>query len=199
MTHLSPFIYDGFTPANRTTSPLTLIPPPAMMHMPATVPPPPKIYSPAELRVQTVHHTLHYPVHNPAAISNWWPKPNYGPIRMNTNWNPHSLNSIMSTNLYAMTMNPYFMANPHNLMMANGMMNNPMMGGGMMGGGMMGGAQGMEAGQGMGAPGMGGEMKYNGDGFEQSYLNQGGMQADASQAPQDNAMDVDMGENNLLI
>lgn len=153
VTHMSPFIYDGLTPFNKTESPLTLPPPPAMMHLPATVPPPPKIYSPAELRVQTVHHTLHYPVHNPAAITNWWPKPNYGPIRMNTNWNPHSLQSMMYTNHYAMTMNPYFMANPHNIMMANYMQNMP--------------NAGMQ---------QDGEMKYNGDGFEQSYLNNGQQQ-----------------------
>lgn len=151
ITHMSPFIYDGFTPANRTESPLTLPPPPSMMHMPSVVPPPPHIFSPAELKVQTVHHTLHYPVHNPSATTNWWPKPNYGPIRMNTNWNPHSLQSMMYTNHYAMTMNPYFMANPNSMMYANSMnmmpMNNMLQ--------------------------QSGNMPYNGDGFEQSYMSNG--------------------------
>ena len=150
---MSPFIYDGLTPDNFTQSPLTLPPPPSMMHMPSLVPPPPHIFSPAELKVKTVYHTMHYPVHNPAAVSNWWPRPNYGPIRMNTNWNPHSLQSMMYTNHHVMTMNPYFMANPNTMMMANQMR-------------MMG----------QGAPGAmqhQGQLPYNGNGFEQSYI-QGG-------------------------
>lgn len=145
---MSPFIYDGLTPYARTESPLTLPPPPSMMHMPAMVPPPPHIFSPGELNVQTVNHTLHYPVHNPAAVSNWWPKPNYGPIRMNTNWNPHSLQNMMYTNHYALTMNPYFMANPSAQMYAQ---YNMQMSGGMQ--------------DPSNLPGFG-EMKYEGNGFE---------------------------------
>lgn len=149
---MSPFIYDGLSPYTRTESPLTLPPPPAMMHMPGMVPPPPHIFSPAELNIKTVNHTVHYPVHNPAAVTNWWPKPNYGPQRMNTNWNAHSLNSMMYTNHHAMTMNPYFMANPsaqiyaqYN-MQAGGMMPNSQTGFG--------------------------ELNYKGDGFEHPMMQQ---------------------------
>jgi hypothetical protein len=67
---------------------------------------------------------------------------------MNTNWNPHSLQSMMYTNHYAMTMNPYFMANPHAIAMANQMQMMP-------NAGMM---------------QQNGNLQYNGDGFEQSYL-----------------------------
>ena len=170
---MSPFIYDGLTPANRTESPLTLPPPPSMMHMPSVVPPPPHIFSPAELKVKTVYHTMHYPVHNPAAVSNWWPRPNYGPIRMNTNWNPHSLQSMMYTNHHAMTMNPYFMANPNSMMMANQMQ--------MMGG----------AGAGVQHQGV---LPYNGNGFEQSYMQNGDMGG-----PQGQNENEVSGENMMVI
>ena len=179
---MSPFIYDGFTPANRTESPLTLPPPPSMMHMPSVVPPPPHIFSPAELKVQTVHHTLHYPVHNPAAVSNWWPKPNYGPIRMNTNWNPHSLQSMMYTNHHAMTFNPYFMANPNSMMYANAMNMMPM--------NMMGAM----------AAQNNGNMAYNGDGFEQSYLENGQNQMEGQEEGfSEGQGDVQGGESRMII
>jgi hypothetical protein len=118
---------------------------------------------------------------------------------------------MMSTNLYAMTMNPYFMANPHNLMMANhmtggGLMGGPMMGAGMMGAGMMGagmmGTGMMNTGMNpamMGGDSQNGTMKYNGDGFEQSYLNQGQMQADPSQMQGEMGGEMQGGEENMII
>ena len=174
---MSPFIYDGLSPYTRVESPLTLPPPPSMMHIPAMIPPPPHVFSPAELKVQTVHHTLHYPVHNPAAVSNWWPKPNYGPIRMNTNWNPHSLNSMMYTNTAALTSNPYFMANPASQIASQ---YNAQTMAGMTG---MGGEQGEEQMQGeqmQGGEGdeggmemNGRQLKYQGDGFENPMMSPG--------------------------
>lgn len=154
---MSPFVYEGNSPYARTDSPLTLPPPPSMMHMPAMVPAPPHIYSPAELNIKTVHHTIHYPTHNPAAVSNWWPRPNHGPIRMNTNWNPHSLNAMMYTNHHALTMNPYFMANPYANLTAQYYMQN-----------------GMNAGE-AGQPGKieGAQMEYNGDGFQNPFVHPG--------------------------
>jgi hypothetical protein len=176
---MSPFIYDGLTPYARTESPLTLPPPPSMMHMPAMVPAPPHIFLPGELNVKTVNHTMHYPVHNPAAVSNWWPKPNYGPQRMNTNWNPHSLHSMMYTNHHAMTMNPYFMANPsaqlyaqYNMQMAGGVTdpNN--------------------------VPGFG-DLKYQGDGFENPAMNQ--LQGQQPEMNEGGEEGMDMGQGNEMI
>lgn len=152
---MSPFIYEGNSPYAKTESPLMLPPPPSMMHMPSMVPPPPHIYSPAELNIKTVHHTIHYPTHNPAAVSNWWPRPNYGPIRNNTNWNPHSLNAMMYTNHHALTMNPYFMANPSANIAAQYMMQTN-----------------MNPGQAQMPTGMGGsQMEYKGDGFQNPMFN----------------------------
>jgi hypothetical protein len=75
----------------------------------------------------------------------------------------------MYTNHHALTMNPYFMANPNSMAMAQGMG----MGMNMMGTGMQ----------------QMGNMSYNGDGFEQSYLN--GVQGQE----QDQSMQGDMSSN----
>ena len=96
---------------------------------------------------------------------------------MNTNWNPHSLQSMMYTNHHAMTMNPYFMANPNSMMMANQMQ-------------MMGGA-GAGAGAGVQHQGV---LPYNGNGFEQSYMQNGDMGG-----PQGQNENEVSGENMMVI